>query len=149
MKIPESVQIRGEIDTYIDSASWKDSWKAAKENTSSGPSGLHFGHFKADALVPHLAELDATMANIPIITGYTPKRWRRGLNVMIEKKEGGMNVEKMRIILLYEADFNQVNKIVAKRLMDRAEEEKALAPEQYGSQKGKSAIQHLLNKRLT
>jgi hypothetical protein len=36
-------------------------WRRAKERTSSGMSGLHFGVFKANAEIPHLAALDASI----------------------------------------------------------------------------------------
>jgi hypothetical protein len=41
------------------------------------------------------------------ITGGTPfERWQSGLSVMLEKKKGVIQVDKLRAILLMEADFN-------------------------------------------
>jgi len=63
------------------------------------------GTFNPDILI-----FNVTMANIPLKTGYSPARWREGLNVMLEKSPGNFNVKKLRIILLFEADFNSNNK---------------------------------------
>jgi len=91
-----------------------DDYKAllhkARESTSLSPSGIHFGHYIAGTFNPDILLLNATMANIPLNTGYSPERWRKGLNVMLEKSPGNFNVEKLRIILLFEADFNANNK---------------------------------------
>ena len=92
-------------------------WEKAKEYTSSGPSGLNFGHFKAGARHPEIAEFEAIMTSIPYETGLSPARWQRGTNVMLEKKKGNFNVDKLRAILLYEADFNQNNKYIGREMM--------------------------------
>ena len=89
------------------------------------------------------------MTNIPYATGLAPTRWKSGVNVMLEKKKGDFRVNRLRTILLFEADFNQNNKLLVKEMMSHAESHKCLAPEQYGSRKRFTAIEHALNKRLT
>jgi len=44
-------------------------------------------------------------------------------------------MEKLRIIVLFEVDFNTNNKWIGRAVMYKAEQLKALAPEQYSSQK--------------
>jgi len=39
---------------------------------------------------------------------------------MLEKIKGNCNVEKLRIILLFEAEFNQLNKLIGKEMMQQA-----------------------------
>ena len=68
---------------------------------------------------------------------------------MIEKSKGNCRVDKLRTILLYEADYNLMNKHVGRDMMSKAEKALILANEQYGSRKRKAAITHSLNKRLT
>ena len=47
------------------------------------------------------------MTNFPYATGYLPQRWHFGTDItMLEKKAGNFRVDKLRAILLYEADFN-------------------------------------------
>jgi hypothetical protein len=84
-------------------------WKKAKEFTSAGPSGIMFAQFKAGALDPIIADLEAKMTSIPYQFGISPARWQKGTNVMLEKQKGTFRVDKLRAILLYEADFNQNN----------------------------------------
>jgi hypothetical protein len=84
-----------------------------------GPSGLHFGHFIAGTRDAWISQFEATMTKFPYATGYSPKRWRFGTDVMLEKKPGNFRVDKLRAILLYEADFN--NKFLGRAMMRKAE----------------------------
>jgi len=81
-------------------------------------------------------------------TGYSPHRWWEELNVMFEKTPGNFNVEKLRIILLFEADFNSNNKWLGHAVMFNAEDHHQMALEQYGSHEEKSAVIQFLNKQL-
>ena len=67
---------------------YKSGWKNVKERTSSSPSGLHVGHWKYGSLNPMINWLNTSMANIPFMSGYSLKRWKQGINVMIEKSKG-------------------------------------------------------------
>jgi len=97
---------------------------------------------------PDILVLNATMADIPMSTGYSPEQWQKGLNIMLEKSPGNFNVEKLRIILLFEADFNANNKWLGRAMMLNTKQYNLLAPEQYGSRKQKSAVAQCLNKLL-
>jgi hypothetical protein len=114
-----------------------------------GRAKLHFGHFIAGSSHAQIAAFEACLSGIPWLTGYSPKRWQQGINVMIEKKPGEYHVTKLRTILLLEADFNQGNKRIGRQIMYNAEKLKRLAGEQYGSRKFYTAINQGLNKRLT
>jgi len=129
-------------------AEYRAGWKKAKEQTSSSPSGVHFGHYIASIEEMVLEKINRLMATIPLLTGISPARWRRTLNVMLEKMAGNCSVEKLRIIMLFEADFNNNNKWLGRAIMANAERQQLLAPEQYGSRKGKAAGVQCLNKRL-
>jgi hypothetical protein len=89
------------------------------------------------------------MANFPLRTGYSPTRWQQGIEVMLLKQKNNFHVNKLRAILLFEADFNHNNKRLGRTMMAHAEANNWLAPEQYGSRKQVSAIDHCLNKRLS
>ena len=117
-----------------------------KETTNSN-GDLHFGHFKAGMAHENISLVHYLMAKIPYRTGYSPKRWKSATDVMIMKKAGLDNVEKLRTIVLYEADFNHNNKSMGRHFMHSAIENNQLAPEQY-STPGKKAIDHALNRRL-
>jgi len=67
---------------------------------------------------------------------------------MLEKQAGNFNMEKLRIILLFEGDFNQNNKWLGREVMFNAKAHQQVAKEQYGSRKEKLADIQCLNKRL-
>ena len=62
---------------------WMKFWKSARENTSSGPSPMHFGVLKADAHSAILSSLDCWMTEIPRRSGYSPCRWRAAIDAVL------------------------------------------------------------------
>jgi hypothetical protein len=69
---------------------------------------------------------------------------------MLEKTKGVIQVDKLRAILLMEADFNFYNGLMfAKRMMDRAEDNSWIPNELYGGQRNHEAIEVAMNRRLT
>jgi len=68
---------------------------------------------------------------------------------MLEKSPGNFQVDKLCIILLFEADFNQLNKHIGREMMHHTEQHGLVAREQYGSWHGCSSITQSLNKCLT
>jgi len=109
---------------------------------SSSASGVHFGHYIAGTFNPEILIVNANMADIPLHMGFSYDQWKTELNIMIEKTAGNFNVEKLRIILLFGADFNANNKWIRRAVMYQAEQAHLMANEQYGSRKFKSAIHH-------
>jgi len=51
--------------------SYSNGWKKARESTSSSASGLHFGHYIAGTFNPEIFLVNATMADIPLRTGFS------------------------------------------------------------------------------
>ena len=124
---------------------YKNSWKKMKEKTSSRQ--LHFGHFKAATLNPLNIMTHYMMAEIPFRSGYALRRWKTAINVMILKDAGNHNIEKLRTIVLYEADFNHNNKFFGRAMMQHTVPRGRIAKEQY-SIPGRKSIDHALNRRL-
>ena len=120
------------------------SWKKMKEKTSSGE--LHFGHFRSGGTHNLINMVNYVMAEFPFRTGYSPKRWKNATDVMI-KKAGLYDVEKLRTIVLFEADFNHNNKFLGREITKHAIPQRKVAKEQY-SMPGKKRIDHVLNRRL-
>jgi len=75
--------------------SYSRGWKKAQESMSSSTSGIHFGHYITSTFNPETLIINATLANIPLLTGFTYDCWKKGLNIMIEKTAGDFNVEKL------------------------------------------------------
>jgi Reverse transcriptase (RNA-dependent DNA polymerase) len=147
-KIPGEINNMEPIDCTLSLEEYKYQWKKCKEYTSTGTSGIHFGHFQASCEIETLSRLDCWMAETSLKTGYSLKRWYKGIDVMIPKKADSIKVDKLRTIVLMEADYNFLNKLIGKRVMGHAEKAKTIAPEQFGSRKMKSSINHAVNKQL-
>ena len=125
-------------------------WKGARERTSSSLSGRHFGHYKAAAYNIQLAEIHASLTHIASHSSICLSRWCRGLTVMLEKEAGNTRVDKLRAILLMEADFNFLNKLLfGHRLVQQIEAHHRFPDELYGSRASLSAISVAINRRLT
>ena len=72
-----------------------------------------------------------------------------GLTVMLEKIEGMTRVDKLRAILLMEADFNFLLKLIfGSRMMKQVESLDRVPDELYGSRSGRNAIEVAVNRRL-
>ena len=110
-------------------------FKRAKEKTSAGLSGLHFGMFKAQIKRRNLAELDASMRSVAYATGYSYKRWKKGVDVELLKRIKDFEVSKLRTIPLLEADFNMNNKCLGADAMHAGERGGALARDNCGGRK--------------
>ena len=100
------------VSSLVTAEDFKNHWRKAKEKTSSSTSGLHFGHCKSASKNAHLSEVHAISVHIILNTGFSLDRWQRGLAAMIEKKPGVIVVDKLRAILLMEADFNFGNELI-------------------------------------
>ena len=137
------------ISAKISKDDFQQYWKKARERTASSISGLHFGHYKAAASSDLLSLLHASIIDSAFNRGYPLSRWTKGLSCMLEKEEGVIKVDKLRAILLLEADFNFATKLlVGKRMVETLEFDGALAEEQFGSRKQRSSIEVALNRRL-
>jgi hypothetical protein len=137
------------ISTSINRTEYDYYWKRCREYTSTGTSGLRFGHFLASTQDLEIGEIDRWLMEISFQKGFIPARWKSGIDVMIPKKVGSIWASQLRTIVLMEPDFNFVNKLFGRRLMRNAEVHGSIAPEQFGSRKHKSAIIHAVNKQLT
>jgi hypothetical protein len=62
-------------------------WRKAKENTSCFPRELSFATMKASTYNIMLSIIDCTMMRIPLQSGYSPTRWKRCVDVMIQKNQ--------------------------------------------------------------
>jgi hypothetical protein len=110
------------FDPEISTNKLKETYKNWKESTSTSPSGCHLGHWHAlmapDGTKPTNQGSDETIGtkimNIhantlnasSILSGIPLDRWTTVHSNMISKIEGVPQVDKLRVIHLYEADYN-------------------------------------------
>jgi len=104
--------------------------------------GVHFRHYIAVIKDIITEKINHLMATIPMLTGISPQCWQHALNVMLKKVAGNCSVEKLRIIMLFKADFNNNNKLLGRAVMRNTESLDKVAPEQYGSCACKAASWH-------
>jgi hypothetical protein len=141
------------IKPSIQAADFIAKIKRWRESTSTSPSGLHLGHYKA-MLARHsfsdlpdnnpqklslqnmqedLIELHVQMINYALERGYTYERWTRVVNAMLLKEPGNTKIHRTRVIHIYEADYNLAMGLKWRAAMYLAEDQKWLNPGQYGS----------------
>ena len=133
---------------YISTEDHIRAFKKTKERTSAGMSKLHYGMFKAHIKRRHLAEMDASMRSIAYTTGFVYKRWTRGLDVQLLKRVALWLAEKLRTILLLEADFNMNNKALGADAMKMGEANGWFVRDNYGGRKDMQAVEVSLNAQL-
>ena len=137
------------IDINISKDDYIRYWRGSREKTSSSYSNTHFGHWKAAAFNDGLAEHHAMFIQLVCQSGTYLNRWSTGLTVMLEKVAGNFRVDKLRAILLMEADFNFANKLLfGSRMIHRAEQRKVLPIENYGSRNDHCSIEIALSRLL-
>ena len=136
---------------------WKQKFKFWRESTSTSPSGVHLGHFKAliepiyvvndIQLAPDLEintmqqdtlELHLRLINLILQSENSIPRWQRCNNISIPKKLDCILVEKFRNIHIYECDLDAVIAIKWKAAIYNAEEANQLSENQFGSRKEKN-----------
>ena len=138
------------FSAQVSGQDFKDYWSGARESTASSMSGRHFGHYKAASKNTYLTILHASFVNVASTTGLALSRWQKGLTVMLEKVAGNIKVDKLRAILLMEADFNFLNKLIfGKRLIQAVTTNHRLPRELYGGLNNRSAQEVAVNRRLS
>ena len=97
---------------------------------------------------PNLALYDAAHRSIPYHNGIYYNRWLKGIDVMLLKASGDTRSDKLRTILLMEADYNMNNKELSCKGMRLAKQANCIAPEQAGGRNRHTANESALNSRL-
>ena len=124
-------------------------WKRIDENTSSSPSGLHHGHWKAIAQNLALAKLLTDQMNLIVQSGNPPARWGIALQILLEKVAGNCMVTQLWSIQLYEANYNWFNKLIFHDMAMKALQGSGFLPEEHFSQKESLAEDACFDKILT
>ena len=141
--------IAGHKEIIISADDFIKYWTRVKENTSSSPSGLHHGHYKAAIQSEMLTRVLTQHVNVIVRSGVPPARWSVALQVMLEKIAGVCLVDQLRSIQLYEADFNMFNRFVFGDIAQRTLESAGFLPHEHYAQKESMAEDAVLDRQLT
>jgi hypothetical protein len=147
---PENIANSAPIKTTISEDDVKKGFGKWKEATSTSPSGRHLGHYKAIVQNPVLLECMTKFLSIAIERGISIRRWQHAINIMLEKEAGRPTINRLRIIHLFEADFNFFLKIMwGSRLVHRANDYGMINTGQYGSVPGKMAMELVMLNQIS
>jgi hypothetical protein len=148
--IPDNATDREDIPTEITTEQITKGFQSWKEMTTTSPSGRHLGHYKAIIQDTVLLQCLHDFLNIAITRGIAIPRWSQATNILIEKDPGTPNINRLRIIHLFEADFNFFLKLQwGHRLVRHAEKFDLLNDGQHGSRPGRTAMDPIMLIQLT
>jgi hypothetical protein len=138
------------ITSIITEEQIKYGFKNWRERTSTSPSGRHLGHYRAIITDDMLRSCLTKFLNTAIKHGISLKRWQQAANVMIEKDKGKPNINRLRIIHLFEADLNLFLKLQwGRRLIRHAKKYGLLHPCQHGSVPGRTTMDPIMLTQAT
>jgi hypothetical protein len=148
--------VREIIQPIVTEADFKSEFKCVPEKTASSFSGRGAHHYKAcaedseDGLADFQSAIHATMMTVPLATGFCPERWKKEIDVMLEKIPGVVRSNKLRIIQLLEANLNQVLRIAFARNIAKLAKNNTgvISDHQYGRAHA-TCMPPVLNKLLT
>ena len=147
------------IDTHISTEEWVRGWSKMRESTASAPNG-HFGHYKTAAVAarlpedhpdhfPELAAIYAKLVSLPLKHGFAPEEWKQCVDAVLEKIPGRPIIEKLRIVMLFDAQFNFALKLIfGRRMIYHAEDNRFFGNANHGSRPGRQVQDALLEKTL-
>ena len=148
--IPPSVLQSPPINTELSEADITRGFQHWKESTSTSPSGRHLGHYRALIQDAELLLCFKRFLNIVLNHGILLPRWSKATNVMIEKDKGDPKIHRLRIVHLFEADFNFLLKVLwGSRLVRRADHMDLLHESQYGSVPKCTTLDPIMMTQLT
>ncbi|KAL7574197.1 hypothetical protein ACA910_014872 [Epithemia clementina (nom. ined.)] len=153
------------IPGLLTRSEWVEKIKSWPENTSTSPSGFHLSHSKVliashgvDPDSPDGADLEAkrnalidaqvSLLNAAIQNQYSYDRWKTVVNVMILKEPGNHKIHRLRVIHLYEQDYNLLLAVKWRALIQQSTNSGLLHPCQFGGVPGRDAIQPTIIEEL-
>ena len=135
-----------EMDGNIDGADVARIISKTRESTESSPSGRSYSHYKAILQYPSLMYLFSFLIVIPFRYGFSLDRWSRTTQVMLLKKDLPY-IDRLRIIELFEGDYNSAVKILMRRLLFHIHKQRSTPISGiFGTIKGGSSMEAVLSR---
>ena len=137
---------------------FQSAYKKWHVGTSTSPSGRHLSHQHAlfqphgideaeDPITHAIAETSRSdnwqvqhgVVAYAVRYGYVFQRWKQVVNAMIEKEPGNPQLHRLRVIHLYESDYNSLLGIKMRQVIHQAEDLGSINPGMYGSRANRQA----------
>jgi len=135
-----------EMDGNIDEDDVARFISKTRESTELSPSGRSYSHYKAILQYPSLMYLFSLLIVIPFRYGFSLDRWSRTTQVMLLKKDLP-NIDRLRIIELFEGDDNSAVKILMRRLLFHIHKQRSTPISGiFGTIKGGSSMEAVLSR---
>ena len=146
-----------QIQDTLTTTEWTGKISAWPELMSTSPSGFHLIHSKAlvakHDLTPgspeyaaleeqweQLIQWQVDLLNAAIKNQYSFHRWQSIVNVMILKQPGNHKIHRLRVIHLYEHDYNLLLAVKWRSLIQHCVHTRKFNPGQYGGLPGHNTI---------
>lgn len=147
------------IASHISEEEFKSKLKIWSETTTTSPSGLHLGHYKAlihnfhpSTLLDQpelinevktkqrqMLELHLQLLNYALSNGFSFPRWHTTSSVILRKSENDSRIHRTRVIHIFEADYNLMLGVKWRALLQRSEALNLLNTGQFGSRTSRNA----------
>jgi hypothetical protein len=161
-------QSRPPMSSYFPPDDIKHGFLRWRESTTTSPSGKHLGFYRSiitaidhniqssdednnQTSKAHLMfNIQQLLINLAIREIHTFERWKVVHNFVIEKIPGYPLISKLRVIHLFEADWNIILKYFTGRtILRQAVREKTVCEEQAGGRPGRRSIDEAVQTILT
>jgi hypothetical protein len=86
-----------------------------------------------------LVKAHVHLINYALSHGYALQRWKTVVNIMIFKEPGNHKIHRLRVIHLYEADYNLILGTQWRKLLQQADRDGTIHPGQHGGRPGHEA----------
>ena len=126
-----------EVDTTITPETFRRSTQKCNPRTAASPSGFGYVVWRANGRSDIGCRVHSRLMSIPFEKGFAPRRWKKCLEIMLEKDTGSPLIHRLRIIVLLEADFNIALKLIWMHRPFKKAEEAKFVDEQWGNRKKK------------
>ena len=157
----DTCKVATELDllpAYISEKEFERKIQTWRETTTTSPSGRHLGHYKALFIKPlpdsepelpgqptfqdkqtFIRRSILAIINFCLRTGHSLHRWQTIVNTMIFKETGNYKINRLRVIHIYEADFNLLLAIKWRQLIQSAEKSGSINEGLFGGRPGREA----------
>ena len=97
---------------------------------------MHYRYYSAQTKSSLLSIVEYELVNLVLVNKTLLERWIHRVSLILEKSKRITLVSKLRVILLLEANFNSLNKIIYNcRVMPKLEERRAILCKIIGGKK--------------